>query len=130
MKKTIFLILVLVPMLFLEAARPDTNPENLPSKSYSELPDHKTKMDFCIKQMTNGKIHRGMKLEKIVEIFGDDLRVPERFSKGRKFCFLYFEKQPENNDPLVSAGFMGWYACFEVAENCKLVNYWLSNLHK
>lgn len=130
MKNALLIIVLISSTLFVEPVSSVEKPKDLSPKSYSDLTDQKTKMDFCIERMNNGEIRRGLKIEKLVNIFGGHLKVPERFSKGRKFCFLYFENQPENEDPLFSAGFIGWYACFEIAENGKLLNYWLSNLHK
>jgi len=131
MNKIIYQIIILIAVLLTTIVRSNSNPEEKASiESYSSLSDAKIKMEFCVNLLSTGRISRGMRIENLVEIFGEELRVPEGFSKGRKSCFLYFERQHKNTDPSYSSDFVGWYACFEIQENGKLVNYWLSNLHK
>jgi hypothetical protein len=86
--------------------------------------------DVCLQAIDQGVIYRGGPVSAVDAIFGTHFasKLPEAGeSNYGSVDFIPFVASPDNS---TAAGHFGWYLFVEYSTSGKIVNYYLTNLHK
>jgi hypothetical protein len=100
-------------------------------RSSFETASPKAKRGLVIAAIDNETITRGLPLDDVRRLFGQNLTIYSRNSQKDKLTArVFFEPVIPSGDPMISAFRAGWYIDFVFSSNDRLEYYSLSNLHK
>ena len=84
----------------------------------------------CLQAIDQGTIYRGGPVSSLDAIFGTHFASSLPGAGESKYAKVEFVPFVPSRDESFAAGKFGWYLSIEYSTTGKIVNYYLSNLHK